>query len=155
MRKFFTNFKKLTWRKKWFVLFKLSFFKIYDRFSPFQAQNYRTIIVLSYIWQYWCPSIRLDGLLAGQCCKYTCRGDPYWMGRVNFFFFWQFLPENLLSVSFPNQFCFIKLSCSYIFVIFLLPLKFIQSQKLLMSAPTHKFLRGPFSTDGLYWMGIG
>ena len=39
--------------KKWFVLLKLSFFKNYDRFSLFQAQNYRTIIVLSYIWQHW------------------------------------------------------------------------------------------------------
>ena len=33
-------------------MLKLSFFKNYDRFSVFQAQNYRTIIVLSYIWQY-------------------------------------------------------------------------------------------------------
>ena len=41
---FLTNFTKLTWQKKWFVLFKLSFFKIYDRFSLFQALNYRTIL---------------------------------------------------------------------------------------------------------------
>ena len=37
--------------KKWFVLFKLSFFKNYDRFSPFRLKiisyNYRTIVHLA------------------------------------------------------------------------------------------------------------
>ena len=41
-----------TMAKKLFVLFIFSFFNNYDRFSRFQAQNYRTIIVLSYIWQH-------------------------------------------------------------------------------------------------------
>ena len=44
-------FRKFDMAKKWFVQFKLSFFKNYDRFSPFQAQSdYRTVIVLSCIW---------------------------------------------------------------------------------------------------------
>ena len=33
----FHKFQKINMAKKWFVLLKLSFFKIYDRFSPFQA----------------------------------------------------------------------------------------------------------------------
>ena len=61
--------------KKWFVLFELSFFNNDDRFSSFQAQDCRTIIVLSYIWQHWSEAPFREWL----CCTITskCTGTHH------------------------------------------------------------------------------